>query len=878
MSNEFVVAVSPKFVPSTIGQKIERYSIISPDNLAISFSDSAPLNYERLHSLIAESKRVLRSAGFGRLARIGVALPSDPHCALAIVAVACSAVAVPLNPKQTLDEIKTSLAALKPNAVIVLTGTESTVRRVAERESITIIEASTGTGGTLDIKLIAPRAPIAAADDEPDADAPAFILQTSGATSKPKLIPFSHQNLLATAARLQTWFNLTPRDRCLSVSPVHNFHCLKIAVFTPLLTGGSVAFPTDVTNFDYLEWFGAMRPTWYSTDPTQHRLVFEQTKIRTDIQATHSLRFVLSEGGQLRREVREGLQEALGVPVLEHYGSSEAALIAANLPPPGPNKPGTMGVPWPETLIIADEEGKRLPPETVGEVLVRGPTVIAGYIDAPETNRASFIDGWLRTGDIASLDEDGFLTLCEDLINLGDEKVSPTEIDEALIAHAAVADAMAFSVPHSRLGEDVAVAVVLRPGTSVSPHDLRAYLSKRLSPFKVPRRVFVVDQLPTGATGRVLRQHLSETLGTATFSVVPSLSVTNNLSAQLLQIWEKLLEMPPITVDDDFFENGLDSLLAQQMLIEIERVTGRSIPNSILFEASTVRKLSQRLSEDLQLQSSPLIPIHPNGRRTPFIFFHGDPLGGHYTRKLANLLGSEQPLFVVSPHGFDKRPMPASIEAMAVDRLPSILKAQPRGPYKLGGYCAGGMVAFETARLLVEAGEKVEMIIMIDPPTINAHPIVRLLLSSLGHLRGAGSRLVVGAITRMWLLMTKIEKFSALSTERRRNWIMSKLRQHGGLTSRHLGTATSESTADASHVATAHDQEATPFQNYATAFSRYLPMPLAIPVVYFSSDYLGTPWRRISSDLKVIKLGGDHIAVPSDPSELSVHLRRLLTN
>ena len=125
----------------------------------------------------------------------------------------------------------------------------------------------------------------------------------------------------------------------------------------------------------------------------------------------HSLRFALSGGAPLPRDVLEGLQSALGMPVVEHYGSSEAAQIAANRPVPGGARPGTCGLPWPGTLMIADDLGRALPSGEVGEVLVRGPTVIAGYLDAPDLDQAAFVDGWFKTGDVGSCDRDGFLTL-----------------------------------------------------------------------------------------------------------------------------------------------------------------------------------------------------------------------------------------------------------------------------------------------------------------------------------------------------------------------------------------------------------------------------------------------------------------------------------
>jgi acyl-CoA synthetase (AMP-forming)/AMP-acid ligase II len=213
--------------------------------------------------------------------------------------------------------------------------------------------------------------------------------------------------------------------------------------------------------------------------------------------------------------VREGLSAALGVPVLEHYGSSEAAQISANLPPPGPFKPGTCGIPPTDTVKIVAESGREVSAGEHGEILLGGPTVTSGYLEAPDLNRDSFVDGWFRTGDIGSLDAEGFLTIHgrkTEMINRGGEKISPAEIDDGLQRHPAVAEAAAFAVPHPRLGEDVAAAVVLKEGATVTPLELREFLLPTLAQFKIPRRIVFVDRLPKGATGKVQRQRLVEGL------------------------------------------------------------------------------------------------------------------------------------------------------------------------------------------------------------------------------------------------------------------------------------------------------------------------------------------------------------------------------
>ena len=501
--------------PATIGAAILRQAESHPDSPAVVATGFEPLSYRDLRDYVAGTAGRLHASGLDRSARVAVALPSGADGALAIVAAVCAAVAVPIDTQLTAPEIDGRLALLRPRAVIVPADGPSAARDVGIGRGLAVIEANRIGSGKLGLNLSVPKVGPAATAEEPDAAAIAFILQTSGTTASPKLIPFSHANMLAAAARVQSWFDLTPADRCLSVSPLCYSHGLKVTVFTPLITGGGVAFPVSPSSLDVDEWLGALRPTWYSAGPTLHRFMLDKTKPLRNVRSIHNLRFVVSGGAPLTREVREGLFAALGVPVLEHYGSSEAAQISANLPPPGPSKAGTCGIPEKGTVKIVAESGSEVAPGEHGEILLGGPTVTSGYLDAPELNRASFAGAWFRTGDLGSLDSDGFLTLHgrkTELINRGGEKISPAEIDDALQRHPDVAEAAAFAVPHPRLGEDVAAAVVLKEGATATPLELREFLLPNLAQFKIPRRIVFVDRLPKGATGKVQRQRLKEGL------------------------------------------------------------------------------------------------------------------------------------------------------------------------------------------------------------------------------------------------------------------------------------------------------------------------------------------------------------------------------
>jgi acyl-CoA synthetase (AMP-forming)/AMP-acid ligase II len=634
--------------PTTIGSVIRTQAELRPEAPAIAGNEFAPLSYGELRQQIDEVRTCLRQAGLDREARIAVGIGNGAEAAWTIVSVACSAAAVPLDPKLTIAEVERCLLVLRPSAAIVLQNSGEAVRRVAEKHGIPIVEATPAQSGRLGLWFSVPRVGPACPLDDPDPDAPAFILHTSGTTGESNLVPFSHRNVLASAERVQTWFGLTPQDRSLNVSPVYYSHALTTTVLPPLLTGGSVAFPANPLSVELSEWFGTLRPTWYSAGPTIHLAVLEKAQLRPDARTMHSLRLASSAGARVPKDVQEGLQRVLGIPVLEHYGSSETAQISSNLPPPGPCKPGTCGTPWPDIIKIVGDDGRQVVAGEQGEILVRGPSVMLGYLNAPELNQLVFVDGWYRTGDIGSLDEQGFLSLHarkRELINRGAEKIAPLEIDHALMRHPAVEEASAYAVPHPRLGEDVAAAVVLRPGAKVTSDEMRTFLSEQLAAYKIPRRISFVEQLPKGVTGKVQRARLNEivargstdaspdaprfnfwqklkqlavfgtplcapmpgrpprqvshstpsTQRNGSTSNVPVLSEAR-LQAELLLVWKKILKVEDLSIDDDFFSKGGNSLLAMDLHVEVQRLTAKPLPELFLAEASTVRALAKALS------------------------------------------------------------------------------------------------------------------------------------------------------------------------------------------------------------------------------------------------------------------------------------------
>jgi acyl-CoA synthetase (AMP-forming)/AMP-acid ligase II len=501
----------------SVGDAIRRIAGQNPAAPALLASGLATCSYGELWSEIDQVGAALHAWGFDRNARIGLSLPTAPAAALAMLTVGSWAQAVPIDPNAPSAEVQSQLAFVEADAVVAPNGVSTAARRAAVALGIPVIEAAIEEGRFgLRLAMPAPAGTGAkAAALAPDADSILYILQTSGTTADPKHVLWTHRNQLAVTERLQRSLRLAPEDRALVILPIHHSFGVN-TLWTSILTGGSVAFPRDPLHFDLAGWFGDLRPTWYRAVPAQHLFIMEKLGAVPRSDMPRSLRAVATGAAAFPEETRKGMRDILGFPVVETYGCTEAGLICGDLPESGRSKAGTVGRPDEGIVVIVDGDGRRLSAGEEGEILLGGPTVSPGYVNAPELNRKTFVDGWYRTGDIGSLDEDGFLTLrgrLKDVISRGAEKVHPLEVEETLRDHPQVLDVAVFGVPHERLGEDVAAAVVLRPGASLKAADLRKFLGTRLAWSKIPRQIVFVAELPKGAGGKVLRRVLQEMIG-----------------------------------------------------------------------------------------------------------------------------------------------------------------------------------------------------------------------------------------------------------------------------------------------------------------------------------------------------------------------------
>jgi acyl-CoA synthetase (AMP-forming)/AMP-acid ligase II len=303
----------------------------------------------------------------------------------------------------------------------------------------------------------------------------------------------------------------------MNIMPLFHIHGLIAAVLSSLAAGGSVSCTPGFNAFKFFAHYDEIRPSWYTAVPTMHQALLPLAARNAEIIQRGRLRFIRSSSASLPPQVMTALEEAFHVPVIESYGMTEAAhQMASNPLPPRPHYAGSVGIAAGPEVAIMDDDGNLLPTGGLGEIVIRGRNVTAGYENNPDANAKAFTNGWFRTGDQGTLDEAGYLRLTgrlKEIINRGGEKVSPLEVDEILMDHPAVAQVVTFAMPHSKLGEEVAAAVVLREGATLDEPTLRDFAAQRLAQFKVPRRIVFLPEIPKGATGKLQRIGLAEKLG-----------------------------------------------------------------------------------------------------------------------------------------------------------------------------------------------------------------------------------------------------------------------------------------------------------------------------------------------------------------------------
>ena len=481
--------------------------------------ERAPLDFAALRAHTEGTLADLNRLGIGRQDRVAIVLPNGPEMGSAFVSVACGAAAAPLNPNYRREEFDFYLSDLRAKALLVAEADDSPAVDSARALGISILRlrVDSKTAGLFSLETESATTNPTKAPGEARSDDVALVLHTSGTTSRPKIVPLSQRNLCASAGSICRTLALSPSDRCLNVMPLFHIHGLMACVLATLSSGGSVFCTPGFNALRFFKWLEEARPTWYSAVPTMHQAVLARAPRNLDLLESLHLRLIRSASASLPPKVMEELEHLFQAPVIESYAMTEAAhQMTSNPLPPKPRKPGSVGIAAGPAVAVMDAAGTLLAPGEVGEIVIRGDNVTAGYENNPEANAEAFHDGWLRTGDQGVMDTEGYFRITgrlKEIINRGGEKISPREVDDVLMEHPAVAQVVTFALAHPKLGEEVASAVVLREGAQADDAALRTFASERLADFKVPRRVVFLEEIPKGPTGKLRRIGLAKELG-----------------------------------------------------------------------------------------------------------------------------------------------------------------------------------------------------------------------------------------------------------------------------------------------------------------------------------------------------------------------------
>ena len=499
-----------------MNSKIVRNIIESQNDnrIAITSESSSPLKFVDLKSLIERISKQLSGNGINNKDRAAIVLPNGPYMATSFLAISSYMSAAPLNPNYKSEEFEFYLEDLKPKIVIVEKNSKNPVVEVANKLKIPVCEIKSD-GNTLsgDFNLFEKSSDYFL----PGEDHEALVLHTSGTTSRPKIVPLTNKNIFSSADNISKSLNLTDKDHCLNIMPLFHIHGLIAVLAASMKVGASVCASSGFNALKFLDNAKREKITWYSGVPTMHQAILMRADKNLETAKQLNLRFLRSSSASLPPAVFEKLNEVFNCPVIEAYGMTEAThQMTSNPLPPKSQKPGFVGIPAGPEVCIMDTNNKILNQGEEGEVCIRGENVTSGYENNPDANKNSFSNGWFRTGDQGYFDKDGYLKISgrlKEIINKGGEKISPLEVDNILMDHPNIEQAVCFGYEDKMLGEDIATAIIIKEGMKCTEDDIKIYANEKLAKFKIPKKIFFVNEIPKGATGKLQRNTLAKKFG-----------------------------------------------------------------------------------------------------------------------------------------------------------------------------------------------------------------------------------------------------------------------------------------------------------------------------------------------------------------------------
>ena len=487
---------------------------VNDENIALTSEINTKLNYKDLKSFIDKISKQLAGNGLSNKDRAAIVLPNGPYMASSFLAISSYMSAAPLNPSYKSEEYEFYLKDLNPKIVLVEKNSENPVVDVAKKLKIELCEINPEKDGPSGIFNIYEKESEYSLPDENDE---ALVLHTSGTTSRPKIVPLTNKNIFSSAENISKSLNLSKNDHCLNIMPLFHIHGLIAILASSMKAGASVCASNGFNAIKFLDMAKSEKITWYSGVPTMHQAILLRARRNLEVAKLLKLRLIRSSSASLPPVVFKDLNDVFSCPVIEAYGMTEAThQMTSNPLPPKQQKAGFVGLPAGPEVCIMNENGEVLNQGDEGEVCIKGENVTLGYDNNEEANKTSFTNGWFRTGDQGYFDNEGYLKISgrlKEIINKGGEKISPLEVDNVLMDHPLIDQAVCFGYEDKMLGENIASAIIIKSGETCSENDVLKYAQEKLAKFKIPKKIFFVEEIPKGATGKLQRNVLAKKFG-----------------------------------------------------------------------------------------------------------------------------------------------------------------------------------------------------------------------------------------------------------------------------------------------------------------------------------------------------------------------------
>jgi amino acid adenylation domain-containing protein len=730
-----------------IVELIDEQVMVRPDDVAV-VCGREQLSYRQLDGQASRLARYLRARGVAAEVRVGVCLERSADQVIALIAILRAGGAyVPLDPEAPAD--RTRHVVRDASMPLILTH---------ERLRDTVA----GAGAEL-VSLDADRAAIERQsvdelDGQPRTERLAYIIYTSGSTGRPKGVMVERGALAAHCRAMIGEYQLGPGDRVLQFSQYSADASLEQIL--PALAAGArlvVRGPEIWSSRQLLEELRRQQVTVMNLSPAYwHQTIREWAREPAAELAGLGLRLVILGGERLAAQaVREWRELGLpGVRLLNAYGPTEATITATLSEAGEEQEPITIGRPLPgRSVYILDDGGQPVPAGVLGELHIGGPLLARGYLNQPVLTKERFIhdpfgrqpDGRLyRTGDLVRYRPDGRIEYAgrnDEQVKIRGYRIEPGEVEAVLVQYPAVYQAVVVAQGDGT-DKELAAFVVTRTGAALPLPELRGYLADQLPRHMRPTIIEQLAEVPRLATGKPDRRRLPKIERAKRRDEAQYVPARLLAEQRLVRIWEELLAPRPIGIRDNFFHLGGNSVLGALLIDRIERAYGKKLALSTLFSKPTVEQLAEALQDGAKGsdETTSIVPLRTEGSRRPFFFLHGDwTRRAFYCFALARACGPDQPFYALEPYRFSALERVPTLEAIAAAHLEAVRGVQARGPYRLGGFCNGGLLAYEMARQLERNGEQVEFLGLIDPSPPVQSSLLRTVCDAAQRATRAGS-------------------------------------------------------------------------------------------------------------------------------------------